>query len=242
MSTIGNHTPGSQQETGDRNPLRWTGQRLKRAALLAMLAGAVAIPLTACGTTTSSSTPTAPTVNHNHTVGHLSRLLLTRADLPSGYSQTTSRSGPAKDVLRFAKTRQEAAAFRQLITGGLVGYASTDFHKSVDGNSNTPGSIAFAFDSVADASRALAITRSLFRIAFVPTGDASGAQTSIPVSGLGDQSLPGVRFALGPYGLYVYIWRDRNVDVILGASDILGDLSGKSILVIAKQIDFRATS
>jgi hypothetical protein len=212
-----------------------------RIALLACSV-ALTLALVGCASVRQPSSPgNGPSANRNYRTSQLSRFLLTTSDLPSGYSQTTLKRGSDRGLVAIATTRQALAQVRRLVAEGVDGYAASAFHRSAGGDNDNPGSVAFAFSSVADASRALPSVENLARSDELSTGFASGAQSTIPVAGLGDQSLHGIRFALGPYGLYLYVWRDRNVDVLLAATDVLGDLSGQSILNIAEQIDFRAT-
>lgn len=73
-----------------------------------------------------------------------------------------------------------------------------------------------------------------------------GPTSDIRVSGLGDESLPGLRFPidLGPLGkhdLYTYFWRHSNVVALLASSNIIEDFDAQSTLKLAYQIDQRMT-
>jgi len=216
------------------------------ATLIAAIAAGVVLALGGGGPRTmgwdgTGSGATARPTTQNYSVGELTRFLLRSSDLPSGYPQQQSVSGSAKEAVATAKTRQQAAGFQQLAADGLEVFAGVAYQKTAGGSVNRPGSVAFAFGDPEEASRALPVLRKAIVNSLFATGSASGAESNISASGLGDESLPGVRLALGPNAFYVYVWRDRNVDAEVSGSDFLGDMSGQSILMIAQEIDFRAT-
>ena len=173
---------------------------------------------------------------------HLKRFLLKSSDLPSGYEEQERNSGSGEDFVKAAETREERAALERVAAPGLEGFSSVTYKKEEGENRNRPGSLALLYRTRSGASKALPAVRGLSADNIEVTGNVDGAsRRKIRVAGLGDQSLSGLRIPLGPYGLFVYVWRDRNVVAVLGSSDILGDMSGESILDMAKRIDFRAT-
>ena len=102
---------------------------------------------------------------------------------------------------------------------------------------------AFVFPDPGRASKALPLIRRYSVTG--ATGSRPVSMKDIPVSGLGDQSLPGLAFSLAGeehrFHFFMYIWRDRNVIAVVGGGDTLGDLSKDTFLDIAKKIDFRST-
>lgn len=216
-------------------------RRFRAARLIAVLMGCcLSLALAACGSggASNAGTTTQP-ATRDFAVSQLSRFAVASSELPSGYSETKSGSGT--DIVRLAQTREQAASFAQLSANGLEGYYVSTFHKSAQGNTNNPGSLALAFGTPSEASRALPLLRSLILTNFVATGSDSVAHSAVPATGLGDESLPGVKFDVGLFNLYYYVWRDRNVDALLGGGDSLGDMSGASILMLAQHVDFAAT-
>ena len=246
------HTSGSSAQHGARaadpesaqGVLPGTGGRRRigvavgAIVFLAIIAG-LTVALAGNGGSPQAQIPAA---SANITMGELPRFALKPSELPSGYTQTEAKSLSVNSIRGTTTTRQQAAIFRQLAADGLEGSSATEYLKSAGSSNNRPGSAALAFGNPGGAAKALPILRQLMiNGTFVPVG-VSGTVTAIPVSGLGDQTLPGLRLDIGSgYAVYGYLWRDRNVDVLVVASDVLGDMSGPSILMIAKQIDFRAT-
>lgn len=171
-----------------------------------------------------------------------------RSDLPDGYKlKTQNSSTSARKCVGEAYGRDLLAKLEQL---GVQACASATYRKVVHAGirkTNTPGSTVIRLKTAADASRALPALRSGLIGSFKTSGTANGSGTphGIPVSGLGDETLRGVRFPanLGALGggitLYAYFWRRNNVIVFVGSTDILGDFSGQSVLKLAKKIDAR---
>ncbi|MDQ4047991.1 MAG: hypothetical protein M3131_01210 [Actinomycetota bacterium] len=184
-----------------------------------------------------------PASGQSFSADHLKRFLLKSSDLPSGYEEAERNSGSGEDFVKAGETREEErAALERVAAPGLEGFSSVTYKKEEGENRNRPGLVALLYRTRSGASKALPAVRGLFADNFRVTGAVDGpSQRKIRASGLGDQSLAGLRMSLGPYGFFVYVWRDRNVVAALGASDILGDMSGESILRVAKRIDFRAT-
>jgi hypothetical protein len=241
----------TRNQTPHPIPSPWSRLRQRRAALIAVLGCCLSLGLAACGSSESSSTTKAQSPSHDYTVAQLSRFAVTSSQLPPGYSQTKTQGGTTGDLSKLATTRQQADLLNELTADGVEGFYVVAYRKDgSNGAANRPGSTAFAFGNPGEASRALPLLRNLISTGLVTTGSYSVTQSSVPVSGLGDQSVPGLRFAFSPPGagpgapefsLYFYLWRDRNVDAFVAGGDALGDLSGPSILTIAKQVDFSAT-
>ena len=221
--------------------------RVRSIGALVLLVGCGSLLVAACGGGAATNTHTGArstltTANKGYTVGDLRRFALSASQLPSGYAQTAAKAVSASAIVATATTRQLAEIYRRLVKNGLEGLYATSYHKSSGGNNNNPGSFALAFATSDEADASLPLLKQVIDDSYAPSGGASGARSEISVTGLGDQSLPGVRFDLGDgLGFYAYFWRDRNVDVFIGSADTLGDLSGRSILLIAKEIDYSAT-
>lgn len=238
MTTIG--TTSAPRTHGEHRRPRL---RLVGAGRFVLLASLLSLLLAACGSENSSTTK-APAANQNYSASDLPRFVLSSSQLPPGYSQTEAKAVPANNLSSMVKTRQQAAQLGELSANGLQDVYDVEFHKGNDSGNNDPGSGAFAFANAQDASRALALLRSIFSANTYANGGGpgSGTLTSIPVSGLGDQSVPGVNINVGDgYAFYLYFWRDRNVDAFVGAGNTLGDMSQKSVLTIAQEIDYAGT-
>jgi hypothetical protein len=213
--------------------MRISGLHTRPAGSIALAVCALAFGLAGCGSSA------------NFSVHDLRRFVLTPSDLPSGYTLMRTRSGSAKDLVAGAQNSQQTAAFQQLAADKVKGFYSVEYHKSSGNNDNNPGSGALAFADSAEAAKALPLMKNLFLGNITPTGEATPTESSIPVSGLGDQAVPGIRYALGAgtsYALFFYIWRERNVDVFVGAANTLRDMTAQSLLKIAKQVNARGAA
>ncbi|MDP8908339.1 MAG: hypothetical protein M3N47_04315 [Chloroflexota bacterium] len=183
-----------------------------------------------------------PPPGQNFTADDLDRFMLKPSDLPSGYEQQRRSSGSAQDLVEAAETREEQSSLERVTAPGLEKFSSVVYRKKAGENSNKPGSTAFLYETPSAASQALPAVRRLLNDSYELTGDFDEEQPrKIRVSGLGDEAAAGIELPLGPYALFMYVWRARNIVVTLAAGDVLGDMSGKTILEIARKIDFRAT-
>ena len=85
--------------------------------------------------------------------------------------------------------------------------------------SSSRTSVAYLFRDVKGATQGLPVLRDVARKGLDDTSSQSGAKIEarrdVPVSGLGDQSLPGITFTASGGGttasLRFYVWRSRNV-------------------------------
>lgn len=236
-----------------------TTRRLSARALCL----ALAIGLAACGhagggspvAATAPSSTGPPTTalaatlapNQNLTVDDVKRAAPQAPDLPAGYK--LSESGGGSQCQKLAQTREEAAAAAQLSSFGLQQCYGKAFSKAVknsDGDSSNEGSFAaFLFADAAGAAKALPVLGKAMAASFRPSGRAASATPQpIAVSGLGDESLPGLRLPVQGGGqsfdLAIYTWRVRNVVMTLGAGTFLEDMNDQTMLDLAKKIDYRA--
>ncbi len=183
----------------------------------------------------------APPPGQNFAAEDLDRFILKSSDLPSGYERRRGNSGSGQDVVDAAETREQRSLFER-IAPGLERFSSVLYRKKAEEASNSPGSSAFLYDTPAAASKALPAVRKLLTDNLVVTGDFDEEPPQkIQVSGLGDEALPGVKLEVGPFTLFLYVWRARNIVATLGAGDSVGDMNGTAILEMAKKIDYRAT-
>lgn len=209
--------------------------RIKGLALVAVAMGLSA----GCGGGGSTAKP--PPRGQDFSAANLKLFALQAADLPSGYELQDQETSCPK-----AQTREQAAFDGQLAPLGRENCYGVTYHKASSAGYNDLGSGAFMFPDPGRASKALPLTRRYLTTVFRVGGSGRlVSRKDIPVSGLGDQSLPGLAYTYSlageDYHLFAYIWRDRNVVAFLGGGDFLGDLSKDTYLDIAKKIDFRAT-
>ena len=184
----------------------------------------------------------APPRGQNFTADDLDRFMLKPSDLPAGYEKQRRSSGSPQDLVEAAETREEQSSFERVVAPGLERFSAISYGKKTGENSNKPGSTAFLYETPSAASKALPAVRQLLIDNYELTGDFDEEQPrKIRVSGLGDEAAAGIELPLGPYALFIYVWRARNIVVTLVAGDVLGDMSGKTILEMARKIDFRAT-
>ncbi len=183
----------------------------------------------------------APAPGQNFTADDLDRFIAKASDLPSGYERQRRNSGSGQDVIGAAQTEEQRASLER-VAAGLQRFSSVLYRKEAADSSNSPGSSALLYDTPAAASKALTAVRRLATDNFVVTGDFDEEPPQkIHVSGLGDEARSGVKLAVGPFTLFAYVWRTRNIIATLAGGDSVGDMSGKSILELAKKIDYRAT-
>ena len=232
----------SPNETARPTPgRRFFGRHLSRCTLAIVLC--LTLAAGGCGGgDDEGSEGNPPASGQSFGADHLERFLVKSSDLPSGYEEQERRSGPGDDFVKAAETREQRAGLERVAAPGLEGFSSVTYKKEEGENRNRPGSVALVYRTRSGASKALPAVRGLFADNFEVTGDVNGAsRRKIRVAGLGDQSLSGLRIPVGPYGFFVYVWRDRNVVAALAGGDTLGDMSADSVLEMAKKIDFRAT-
>lgn len=222
----------------------------ERRILRILLTFALSLGIAGCGT--ASKSPDVKSSSGRHfTMGDLPRFDVVQSDLPAGYQPKQHlQSVSARECLGADKPPEVAATFERL---GLLGCAGASYRKEVSSDladasshkGNTMGSQTFVFKSPTGASQALPELRKSYAESLHTHGAATPRPTSdIPVSGLGDESPPGLRISvdlgpLGPADLYTYFWRRNNVLVLLAASNILNDYDAQSTLKLAHQIDQR---
>ena len=185
---------------------------------------------------------TAAALGQNFTADDLDRFILKASDLPSGYERRRRSAGSPQELVEAAQTRDERSSFERVVAPGLKRFSSVAYRKKDGENSNSPGSLALLYDTRRAASKALPAVRKLLIDNYSLTGGfAEEPPQKVRVSGLGDQAAAGIKLPLGPYALYQYVWRARNIVATIAAGDTVGDMNGKTILEMAKRIDFRAT-
>lgn len=231
------------------------GRRLRAPALLLV----VVLSASACEdgddaedrtvATTGATTQTTPAVTRNLSADDLPQAVAQTSDLPPGYQLKDAESGPRRGTACTATREGKATALTPRFESlGLQSCFFGTFTKEVTNSAgeanNDPASSALLFADAGRASEALPLLREAIRLSFRPSGDAETvAPESIPVSGLGDESAPGLRFPVQggtlAYNLFFYVWRVRNVVMFFGSGDFLGDLDEQSILGIAEKIDAR---
>lgn len=216
---------------------------MARLRLHALLLSFAALPLLAgCGGDDKKSEAA-------FNVSDLKGFVMSPSDLPGGYKLVTEQASSSAQKCVGGKTSREqavAAKFEQL---GLERCASRTYRKRVAGainKNNTPGSTMILLKNDSDASKALPELRKALVASYKPSGTASaGEQDDIPVSGLGEQSVPGARLTTdlgalgGDFDLYLYFWRRGNVITWMGSTDILGDFDERSTLELAEKLDAR---
>ncbi|MDQ6798592.1 MAG: hypothetical protein M3011_11355 [Actinomycetota bacterium] len=187
------------------------------------------------------------------TTDMLERVGVEQSDLPSGYNRQpdSGQKGGPECLKIISETRASASFATQLQNFGLRGCSTVAYSKEVkahgDTSNNSPGSFAFLFADEDSASKALPATRAFLKGTFRPSGDfGEPVVVDLPVSGLGDEALPGVKFTTDAKGLVtivfaLYVWRVRNVVIGVGGCDALSDMTEQTIFDMAKKIDFRAT-
>lgn len=167
------------------------------------------------------------------------------SDLPPGYTAQPGLPRQATSVHHCleAATRHRADLANQLRTLGMRGCYDAAYVKTVGTAANRPGSTAYLFEDAAGASKALPLLRTALVEGYRGAGGLQSAH-DVPVSGLGDESLPGRRFVTVGGGeaftLTLYVWRIGNVVASFAATDTLRDMNDQAILDIAKRIDSRA--
>lgn len=165
------------------------------------------------------------------------------SDLPRGYERKERETGSRDELLDRAETSAEEASLERTAAPGLQSFYAVSYRKEAGGNYSEPGSVVLLYRSAGGASRALPLVRRYVAATAVPAGDVGPVSTRrLPVSGLGDESLPGLQFSVRglPGKSFLYAWRNRNVVVTLGWGDTFGDVSAKTLLETAKKLDSRA--
>ena len=189
-----------------------------------VLALCTAILLVACG-----GDPTAPPLGATFTKDQVKRFVLHKSDLPAGYHEVDAQSGPVdcdspwlanrgayEETVEEARLRGELLALEpQACT--MSTYEITMGEPPFDGRTGY-GAMAIVFPDADSASASLPMLRK----SFVDTGDVALGGMPLPEDldnpGLGEES-SGFRWGgVAPAGMTtssVYIWRVRNVAVVL---------------------------
>lgn len=205
----------------------------------------VSLLVPACGAAaTGNEEVLAPrTAGENFTREHLELFLLQPSQLPPGYQIKVENDASGRECSEGRKDWQ--VAFRQeVFAEGLLACRNATYEKQGAHITNAPASGALLFETAAGASRALPAVRQISASLVKPTESPFGGkivQTEIPLSGLGDETPPGVSFKRGDLELVAYFWRIGNVVAFVIGSDALGDMDGGSLLETAKQINNRAS-
>ena len=169
------------------------------------------------------------------------------SDLPSGYAPKTGYpkqlTSPSDCVSALGSGLDSVQT--QLQSLGLEGCYLSVFTEEKGNDANSPGSGSYLFKDAEVATKALPILRSAGVQSLKPTGGATVDSTrDVPVTGLGDQSEPGVTTTLAvgarKFAISLYFWRSSNVVVYAGGGDSLGDFNEKSYLDLSKKVASRA--
>ena len=191
---------------------------------------------------------TAATPGANITTDKLPGMSAQPSDFPEGYAQ---RSGFPKQLTTANECVQATAPGKeglveQFQSLGLQGCYLAVYTKERGRDSNSPGSGTFVFPDAAAAGRAQPVLRQAVVDSLRPSGQAKvESSEEIPVSGLGEEAVPGARFTISVGGarmfrLIFYFWRNRNAVTYVGGGDSLGDFNESSYLDLAKKVDDRA--
>lgn len=166
-------------------------------------------------------TTAAPSTSENLTLEKLPGTGLQPFDLPPGYNpapeSTGRRTSVADCVKELGRTSDSVKA--QLQSLGLEGCDLSTFQSG----SSARSSVAFLFRDVNGAAQGLPVLRAV-GVDTTLEGDLKVEERrDIPVSGLGDQSLPGFTFTASKEGkkasFTIYSWRSRNVAFFLVGID-----------------------
>ena len=199
-----------------------------------LLAFALAIAATSagCGGSDGESGDAKAT-----TAGKLAGFVLTKADLPAGYTPEddngpSSRKSCLEDRERYLRSK--------LASLGLRRCAEAMFLKNRDlggGNGliNTPDSGAMMMRTQRDASHALRVLRREIVSKVKSLGDVH----SVPVQRLGDEAPRGIAADFGNGTLFVYIWRRGSVVAMVSSTSTLGDFDQRTTLELARRLDTR---
>ncbi|MDP8976137.1 MAG: hypothetical protein M3N28_07225 [Actinomycetota bacterium] len=188
------------------------------------------------------------TATANITADKLPTVSVQQSDLPPGYQPKAGFPKLLSSVSECVNALAPGsdAAITQLQPLGLEGCYSSVFTKARGSDSNSPGSGSYRFRDADGAAKALPVLRSVGIQSLKPTGAARLDSTrDVLVTGLGDQSEPGVTTTLsvGPtrkFAITLYFWRSGNVVVYAGGGDSLGDLNEKAYLELSKKVASRA--
>jgi hypothetical protein len=191
-----------------------------------------------------------PAANDRPQANDLSRASLQVGDLPGGYQP---RTGFPKE---FSNARECVGALAQAVESlvpqleglGLQRCYIAVYSKVEGDQSNTPSSGTFLFPDDDKATKALPHVRSasIESLRLVPAGTPVERPRDLPVTGLGQQSEPGLAVTAISGAKRVtavnYFWRSGNAVIYLGGRDSLGDLSEGAYLELAKKVAGRAAS
>jgi hypothetical protein len=212
-------------------------------ATAAVIVLGLALATTGCGDGATS-----------HAAGALSaddlrHLVMTQSDLPAGYEPKFEKHS---DSLQICATEGSADLAATLQRIGFRGCASAGFRKQTTAAlklGNTPGSKLTLFDTAGHAATALPVIRKALIGDFELTNTGNdtttvGETSALAASGLGDESLPGVKIPVvtdiaDDVAMYVHVWRRGNVVAYTVTSNILADFTEQSALSLAKTIDRR---
>lgn len=220
-----------------------------RLALVALVS-ALSMVATSCGGSSddegesgeSGATTVAPSTSGNLTFEKLPGAGLQPFDLPSGYNpapeSTGRRTSVADCVKELARTSDSVKA--QLQSLGLEGCDLMSFQSS----SSARTSIAYLFRDVNGATQGLPVLRDVaVNINFESDVKIEGRR-DVPVSGLGDQSLPAFTVTGSKEGkkatFTIYIWRSRNVVFFVLGLDPPGEVKENTLLDLSKKVASRA--
>jgi hypothetical protein len=181
---------------------------------------------------------------HAFDFDNLDRVGMEASDLPPGYALQPGLPRVARSVNQCLEgaTRERAPLAAQLTSLGMKGCYDAAYVKTVGTASNRPGSTAYLFENADGASRALPALRDA--LAETYRGPRRSVE-DVPVSGLGDEPLPGRRFTTPTGGgqrltFTFYMWRIGNVVVYVAGTNTLGDMNDQTLLEIARKVDSRA--
>lgn len=209
--------------------------RHRRLGVLALVCCLVFV-VAGCGDDT-------PGPGENFSPAHLGRFAAESPDLPSGYTIVKDDRLSAQECREEAETREEADQMERLAALGLTNCYVAVHRKRSKRSTDEVASGGFRFETANGASQALPLVRRVQVDSFYAIDDNDDVTVaSIPVRGLGDEAVPGVRHSTDSFSLVGYMWRRRNVvGVVVGPTGSSSAISGKMLLRIAKKIDFRAT-
>ena len=198
----------------------------------------------------------------NFSPNQATRFSLAKGDLPSEFKRVESGtrtepcdSGWLANQGALTETANEAAVKSQLLALRPQRCHLSEYEKVMrdpeTDNISATGYLVFAavFPDSEAASKALPLLRQslsdpLYQESFAEAGEDVSPAEDVAATGLGDESVAGLKRASGPPGVhmtdpsesYVYIWRVRNVAVRLDGGV---DLTEREVLQIAKNISDR---
>lgn len=217
--------------------------------------GAAILSLVLAGCAGAGSTMPA---GQYFTANQVSRFVIAKGDLPSGYKRIDSAnttepcdSGWLANKGAVAETANEASIKQQLLALGPLRCHRSLFEKTVrdevtvDTGVSGLGVFAMLFPDPGAASAALPLLRAsnsdpLLRESYAEDGGLLSPAEDLPAPELGDESTTGIRRASAVSGgpdEYTYIWRVRNVAIVLEGG---ADLAEADVLRVAANITTRA--